>query len=239
MSRTAITRSDGSYQFSGLPAGTYQLAESQPNAMNDGQDSTEISGAVAGADQITNIVLSGESVGACNFGEAGLKPVHVSVRFYLASTPAPDEYLPELIARAEEAAGNTALAAAIRAGQTTLDNANAPVAVADSYSVAAGTTLTVTAATGVLANDTDADGNTLTATLVGNTSSGTLTLNSDGSFTYTPESGFQGSDTFTYTAHDGLVDSAAAAVTINVDAAETQYSALADQALQETGDWLI
>jgi hypothetical protein len=94
----------------------------------------------------------------------------------------------------------------------------APVAVNDGYSVTAGTTLTVNAATGVLANDTDAQGDPLTAVLVAAPSSGTLNLSSNGSFTYAPTLA-SGSVTFTYRANDGSLDSATAAtVTITVTA---------------------
>ena len=59
-------------------------------------------------------------------------------------------------------------------------------------------------AAGVLANDTDADpGTTLTAQLVSTTAHGSLTLNPDGSFVYTPQADFTGTDAFTYTASDG------------------------------------
>jgi hypothetical protein len=95
----------------------------------------------------------------------------------------------------------------------------APVAVNDSYSVAAGNTLTVNAATGVLANDTDAQGTTLTAVLGAGPATGTFSLNSNGGFTYTPTIA-NGSVTFTYRANDGSLDSATAAtVTITVTAA--------------------
>ena len=65
------------------------------------------------------------------------------------------------------------------------DTNRAPVAVADSYSLVNDTTKAV-AAPGVLGNDTDADGNPLSAVLNANVTHGTLTLNADGSFTYTP-----------------------------------------------------
>ena len=83
----------------------------------------------------------------------------------------------------------------------------APVAVADSYSTNENTALNVNAANGVLKNDTDPDGDTLTAVLNANVAHGTLTLNSDGSFTYTPTAGYGGPDSFTYHANDGTLNS--------------------------------
>ena len=91
----------------------------------------------------------------------------------------------------------------------------APVATADSYAVNTGTTLTV-AAPGVLANDTDADGNALTAVRVSGPAHGTLALNANGSFTYTPVAGYSGADSFTYRANDGTVNGNAATVAITV-----------------------
>jgi len=90
-----------------------------------------------------------------------------------------------------------------------------PVAVADSYSVNQDAALNV-AAPGVLGNDTDADANTLTASLVSGPSHGTLTLNADGSFTYTPAAHFAGSDSFTYHAFDGTDYSNTVTVSITV-----------------------
>src|SRR5206468_158916 len=111
---------------------------------------------------------------------------------------------------------------------TSLGNA-APVAAVDTYATNEDTTLNVTAP-GVLINDTDADGNPLTATLVAGPSHGTLTLNATGAFTYTPVANFNGTDTFTYTpatnysgsdsfaykANDGSADSNVATVTLTV-----------------------
>ena len=94
----------------------------------------------------------------------------------------------------------------------------APVAVNDSYSTNQGATLTV-ASLGLLSNDTDADGNALTAIKVTNPANGTVTVNANGGFTYTPTAGFSGADTFTYKANDGLVDSNTATVTITVNTA--------------------
>jgi VCBS repeat-containing protein/parallel beta-helix repeat protein len=98
---------------------------------------------------------------------------------------------------------------------------DAPVAADDSASVNEDGTLTV-AGDGVLGNDSDADGDPLTATLVSNVSNGTLTLDSDGSYTYAPNPNHNGTDSFTYRANDGSADSNTATVTIAVnEVAET------------------
>jgi hypothetical protein len=76
--------------------------------------------------------------------------------------------------------------------------------------------LDVPAASGVLANDQDADGNAISAVLVNLPSKGILMLNSDGSFTYTPQAGFTGIVTFTYRAYDGQMYSGAVQVKIAV-----------------------
>ena len=86
-------------------------------------------------------------------------------------------------------------------------NVTAPVAVNDNYAVDNNGSLTVSAAAGVLANDSDADGNPLSAIatqgpngLVIGPDHGTLTFNADGSFTYVPLPFFNGTDSFTYKA---------------------------------------
>jgi YVTN family beta-propeller protein len=79
-----------------------------------------------------------------------------------------------------------------------------PVANAETYAVANGSTLTVPAAGGLLANDTDADTPAywLQAAVVSGPTSGTLNLQADGAFTYTPRANFAGTDTFTYRVTD-------------------------------------
>ena len=93
-----------------------------------------------------------------------------------------------------------------------------PVAVADGYSTDFETPLAVDSASGVLANDTDTNGDALAANLVTNVNNGTLLLNTDGSFSYTPNANFSGTDSFTYFANDSTAESAAVQVTINVQA---------------------
>ena len=112
---------------------------------------------------------------------------------------------------------------------------------------------------GVLENDSDADDDTLSAVLVGATGHGSLTLNSDGSFTYTPDAGFSGTDSFTYSASDSTNNSNTVTVSINVHAVnhppvavDDDYSTSEDTALEippllgvlandtdEDGDYLI
>ncbi|PRX49648.1 Ig-like domain-containing protein [Salegentibacter salegens] len=92
----------------------------------------------------------------------------------------------------------------------------APQAVNDQYEIDQDETLT-RAAPGVLSNDTDAEGDALTAEIVDQPENGTVTLDPDGSFTYEPDAGYFGTDTFTYTANDGQEDSSPATVTITVN----------------------
>ncbi|HEY0635551.1 MAG TPA: Ig-like domain-containing protein [Gammaproteobacteria bacterium] len=104
----------------------------------------------------------------------------------------------------------------------TVTSANdVPLAVNDSYAGVMDTPLTV-AAPGVLGNDTDADGDALSAALVTGAVNGTLILGADGSISYTPNVGFSGSDTFTYVASDGAGNSNEATVTLNIAAPVNQ-----------------
>jgi VCBS repeat-containing protein len=117
--------------------------------------------------------------------------------------------------KSSEHAGN-GLVTITYTGVSSGDNI-APQAKDDTYSTDEDKTLTV-AAPGVLSNDTDADDDPLTAVLVSSPSHGTLTLNADGSFTYTPNANFNGKDSFTYKANDGGADTIATTVTIQVNA---------------------
>ena len=94
---------------------------------------------------------------------------------------------------------------------------HAPVAGEDNYATDEDTPLRVDAP-GVLGNDTDRNGDALTAALVSGPQHGQLTLESDGSFTYTPDPDFNGSDSFRYRARDGGLESDATTVTIAVAA---------------------
>jgi hypothetical protein len=113
-------------------------------------------------------------------------------------------------------ADSTPAAVTITVGEPTPPTDNsAPVPGFDSLATAAGTPLIISPAT-LLANDFDADGDQLSVTIAQGPSHG-LTVNPDGTYTYTPPNGFTGTDTFTYVVNDGRTDSPyAATVTINV-----------------------
>jgi VCBS repeat-containing protein len=112
----------------------------------------------------------------------------------------------------------------------TIEAANiAPVGSDDAFTLTQDSPLTV-AAPGLLANDTDADGDALTAQLGTDVAHGTLTLNADGSFSYTPEAGYTGTDSFTYQVSDGTDLSEAVTVSLTIEAAVPQNSATFDAA---------
>ena len=119
----------------------------------------------------------------------------------------------------------------------------APVAVDDTYATDEDTPLTVGAADGVLKNDTDdklpAPPAALTASLVTGPARGTLTLNPDGSFAYTPNSNFSGVDSFTYRAGDSALESAPATVTLNVRRVNDAPTANADGKTTRQGVALV
>ncbi|MBI1375766.1 MAG: tandem-95 repeat protein [Phycisphaera sp.] len=105
----------------------------------------------------------------------------------------------------------------------------APDTIGDAYEVDEDNTLTVTDALGVLANDSDVDdGQTLTAVLQQDVSHGTLTLNADGSFTYTPDANYHGPDSFIYVANDGTDDSNGAVVTLTIHSVNDPVVAVDD-----------
>ncbi|RME22555.1 MAG: tandem-95 repeat protein, partial [Candidatus Zixiibacteriota bacterium] len=96
-----------------------------------------------------------------------------------------------------------------------------PVATDDSYTITEFNTLTTVVGgspAGVLDNDTDPDGDTLTAILLTSPSNGTAVLLADGKLTYTPNDGFTGVETFSYRVIDGNGGVDVGTITINVQA---------------------
>ena len=91
---------------------------------------------------------------------------------------------------------------------------NPPVAIDDSA-----TTSFETSVNGnVLANDSDPDGDAITVVSNTDASNGTVVVNADGSYVYTPDAGFSGADSFEYTISDGEGGQDTATVSINVEA---------------------
>jgi Big-like domain-containing protein len=97
----------------------------------------------------------------------------------------------------------------------------APDAVADSATVTAGASVAIS----VLANDGDADGNTLSVTATTAPAHGSVQVGASGVITYSPASGYTGSDSFTYTISDGRGGTDTASVTVNVKPAQVVYEA--------------
>src|SRR4029453_6035603 len=88
---------------------------------------------------------------------------------------------------------------------------DAPVAVADEFTGLVGTVISGN----VMANDSDIDGDALTAHLIRGPEHGELVFNSDGTFTFTPDAGFTGEDCFRYQLNDGMANSGVVAVKLN------------------------
>lgn len=112
-----------------------------------------------------------------------------------------------------------------------------PVANTENFSVDADDTLVGN----VLSNDTDVDGDPLTAiqvvTVPVTPANGDLSLNADGSFSYIPTAGFVGMDSFDYVANDGIVDSNPVTASITVNAAvNTPPVAMDDYSILSVGN---
>ncbi|MGJ8695565.1 MAG: Ig-like domain-containing protein [Verrucomicrobiaceae bacterium] len=100
--------------------------------------------------------------------------------------------------------------------------AQAPQSINDAFDTPRDQTLNVPAP-GILANDIDLNRDPLNPTLLTDVSFGTLALLPDGSFTYSPDHGYAGPDSFTYRINDGALNSAEATVTLNVTGQSTRY----------------
>lgn len=120
-------------------------------------------------------------------------------------------------------------------------NDTPPTAAGDSYSISHGDPLVVSGTGGILANDQDLDGDTLTFQIQSGVSHGTLTTFPTGGFVYVPNAGFVGNDSFTYTVSDGTLTSTPASVVLHVGnflptATNQTYSGLHDDQLFISAD---
>ena len=102
----------------------------------------------------------------------------------------------------------------------------APIAVNDSAVTAEDFPVTIA----VLANDSDPDGDTLSVTTA-SAANGVVTINADGTISYTPNANFNGSDTITYSISDGNGGTATATVTVTVNAGNDAPIARNDSAV--------
>ncbi|MDV6029055.1 MAG: DUF4347 domain-containing protein [Phycisphaera sp. RhM] len=94
----------------------------------------------------------------------------------------------------------------------------APAATGEAFTVTIGETLSVGVA-GVIFNDTDIDGDALAIVMVAAPTNGTFSLDPGGNFTYTPNAGFFGQDSFFYRVTDGTLSSNVAEVILDVPVA--------------------
>ena len=227
-SGSRITTNAGCFKFDGLANGTYDLAEQHPQAMVDGIDSSTDADAIVTNDRISNIrVAQDQDHTENNFGESSLRPEFLSIVWFFSSSAAPGQVFREMVAAGEEQAGNMELAQLILQGAVSSDNAS-PEVFDDSFEVATGLLLSVPSVTGILANDSDPDGDLFTATLASPPSDGTVTLKIDGSFAYSPNDDFVGADQFTYQASDGVNESTLATVSIIVNRSNRSPVAILD-----------
>nr|WP_281177174.1 Ig-like domain-containing protein [Marinobacterium profundum] len=118
------------------------------------------------------------------------------------------------------------------------DFQNAPDAKPDTYETTVGEVLSVDAASGVLANDTDVEGDALSAILVSGASKGAVALAEDGSFVYTPNPIASGTDSFIYQAFDGIDLSETTTVTINLQQVNRDPLAVGDAYTAVRGETL-
>lgn len=163
---------------------------------------------IAGQDQVFHDATSATISGSTVILSSNSVPNPVAVRY---------GWLPYAKGTVNLYGGNLLPVAPFRTDDWAIDGLEelAPVGVNDSYSVPAGGTLAVPAS-GVLANDIDLNKSVLFANLVADVSHGTLDLQSDGSFTYTPDAGFAGSDSFTYFCSERTTALVSGTTTVNL-----------------------
>ncbi|MEU9701604.1 FG-GAP-like repeat-containing protein [Streptomyces sp. NPDC047981] len=210
--RVALLLGDGAGGFAAasvLSAGANLSSASVSDLNGDGHADL----AVASAGSAEVVVLEGDGTGA--FGTPLAFGLNGGTNPQAAATADLDgDGRPDVVT-----ANSNSSATFVNDASVLLNTTNrTPAAANESYQHVGADTTLVVGAPGVLGNDTDADGDALTASVVTGPAHGALTLDPDGSFSYQPGSAYVGSDSFTYTAHDGTVDANVATVTISVSA---------------------
>jgi ELWxxDGT repeat protein/VCBS repeat-containing protein len=167
-------------------------------------------------DSLTAVLLTKPAHGSLQFNEDG------SFRY----TPAADFFGDDSFAYA--ARDGVDRSDTIVVSLTVAPVNDAPIAEPDAYSVNEDGVLTVTFSDSLLDNDSDVDGDSITSRLGSPPSHGKLSPQADGTFVYEPEADFVGSDSFTYIASDGTLDSMPATVTLTVNAVADPPQAIDD-----------
>jgi uncharacterized repeat protein (TIGR01451 family) len=175
-------------------------------------------------DVLTAVLNAGPEHGALIFNSDGS----------FSYTPVPNYHGPDSFTyRANDGATNSGIVT-VTLNVTPVNDA--PAAQPDAYTLAEGGTLNLPGP-GVLGNDSDGDGDALTAILVAGPAHGTLTLNSDGGFSYAPDPKYNGPDSFTYRANDGATNSGIVTVTLDVTPVNDPPVAISDSyTVAEDGD---
>jgi Bacterial Ig domain len=226
------TVSDGLLE-SNVATVTLNIADSAPIAVNDSFNFRP--GALAFVLNVlgNDLDSDGDSLNVTNVTQ----PVHGSFAF----DPVVDNYLYRPVRGFHGVDSFTYVATDgvldSNVASVTLTIDTAPVAEDDSYAVTPGQLF---AGSSVLGNDSDAESDSLTARVVaGPSHASSFLLLPNGTFRYLPELGFRGTDSFTYVANDGFVDSNLATVTLTVDrqpvAADDSYVVRPDQSITITG----
>jgi hypothetical protein len=147
--------------------------------------------------------------------------------------PAPDFHGVDTFTYALSADGSEAGAATVSIVVASVNDA--PTAAADAYDVNEGEALSIAPEAGLLANDHDPDDDPIEVDMTSPPGHGLLAMTQSGSFTYTPQAGFVGVDTFTYRAFDGLLVSPEVTVSINVAATGPVWAATVQQPIDADG----
>ena len=205
----------GAFEVQGACAGP---APAPPDAVNDVATVAEDGGPNAVAVLANDTDANGDPLAVFDVTQGAHGAVVITGGGSGVSyTPAPDYFGPDSFTYTVSDGSGGTDTATVNVDVTPVNDA--PVANNDNYSMSQDTTLTVLSAAGVLANDSDVDDASFGAVYVAGNgpAHGSLGLNADGTFSYTPDPGFTGTDTFDYVADDGDAESNLATVTITVN----------------------
>jgi VCBS repeat-containing protein len=192
-----------------------------PAAFNVAENTTAV-GTVAGADADADTTLAFSIAGGADAGRFTIDAATGALAFLSAPDfevpgDADDNNVYDLILGVSDGTVTTEQAVTVTVTDVNEGGGNlAPVAVDDAYTMDDGDMLTVAAGAGLLANDSDPDGDPIQVVSFQQGTNGTVNVAADGSFTYTPNAGFVGTETVLYTISDGTAF-ATASLTVTVE----------------------